>query len=56
MPFLTRIIALARAREHGQTMAEYAVVLGVITVALIAVFSLLGSNVSTAISTIASRI
>jgi Flp pilus assembly pilin Flp len=54
--FVARFTSLARAREDGQTMAEYAVVLGVITVALIAVFSLLGSNVSTAISTIASRI
>jgi Flp pilus assembly pilin Flp len=47
---------LLHAREGGQTMAEYAVVLGVITVAVVAVLSLLGGNVSTAISTIATRI
>jgi Flp pilus assembly pilin Flp len=37
-------------------MAEYAVVLGVITIALVAVFQLLGNNVSAAITVIASRI
>jgi signal transduction histidine kinase len=35
-------ISALRNREEGQTMAEYGVVLGVITVALVAVFTLLG--------------
>ncbi len=37
-------------------MAEYAVVLGVITVALVAVFTFLGGAISSQISTIAGRI
>ena len=37
---LTKIRSMARlAREEGQTMAEYAVVLAVITVATVAVFT-----------------
>jgi Flp pilus assembly pilin Flp len=56
MTLLTRLKLLLRARERGQTMAEYAVVLGVITIALVAVFTLLGNNVSAAITVIASRI
>jgi Flp pilus assembly pilin Flp len=56
MKILARVNDFLRAREHGQTMAEYAVVLGVITIALVAVFQLLGNNVSAAITVIASRI
>ena len=56
MTLLTRLMLLLRARESGQTMAEYAVVLGVITIALVAVFTLLGNNVSAAITVISSRI
>jgi Flp pilus assembly pilin Flp len=56
MRILARLNRLLRARERGQTMAEYAVVLGVITIALVAVFTLLGNNVSAAITVIASRI
>jgi Flp pilus assembly pilin Flp len=53
---LLRLQTLAHARERGQTMAEYVVVLGVITIALIGAFSLVGGNVSTALSQIATRI
>jgi Flp pilus assembly pilin Flp len=56
MRILARLHRLLHARERGQTMAEYAVVLGVITIALVAVFQLLGNNVSAAITVIASRI
>jgi Flp pilus assembly pilin Flp len=56
MSILARLRHLIRACERGQTMAEYAVVLGVITIALVAVFTLLGNNVSAAISVIASRV
>jgi Flp pilus assembly pilin Flp len=56
MNILTRLSILMRARERGQTMAEYAVVLGVITLALIATFTLVGNNVSSALSAIASRV
>ena len=41
-------------REEGQTMAEYGVVLAVITLAVIAAITLLGGNVSNAISNVAN--
>ena len=39
-------------REDGQTMAEYAVVLAVITVATVAVFTALSGGISGAISNV----
>jgi Flp pilus assembly pilin Flp len=41
-------------REDGQTMAEYGVVLAVITLAVIAAITLLAGNVSNAINSVAS--
>ena len=49
----TRVDALRR-REDGQTMAEYGVVLAVITLAVIAAISLLSDNVRTAIENVAN--
>jgi Flp pilus assembly pilin Flp len=46
---LMRIRALS-AREEGQTMAEYAVVLAVITVATVAVFTALSGGIAGAIN------
>jgi Flp pilus assembly pilin Flp len=43
-------------RDEGQTMAEYAIVLAVISIAIIAAITLLGSNISKALSGIASRV
>jgi Flp pilus assembly pilin Flp len=43
-------------RENGQTMAEYAIVLAVISIAIIAAIGLLGTNISRALSGIASRV
>jgi Flp pilus assembly pilin Flp len=43
----------ARTHEEGQTMAEYAVVLAVITVVVIAAFTALSGGISGAISTAA---
>jgi Flp pilus assembly pilin Flp len=40
------------AEESGQTMAEYAIVLGVITIAVVATFALLGSTTSGLISSV----
>jgi Flp pilus assembly pilin Flp len=40
------------AREEGQTMAEYAVVLAVITVATVAVFTALSGGISGAITSV----
>ena len=45
-----------RKRQDGQTMAEYAVVLGVITLAVVGVFTALAGGVSGAISTVTGYI
>lgn len=42
-----------RNREEGQTMAEYGVVLAVITLAVIAAITLLAGNVSNALNAVA---
>jgi len=39
--------------ERGQTMAEYGVVLAVMTLAVIAAITLLGSNISSALESVA---
>ena len=41
-----------RNREDGQTMAEYGVVLGVITIALVAVFGLLADDIEGALNAV----
>ena len=51
MTFLNLIDRL-RDREEGQTMAEYGVVLGVITIAAVGAFLALGGKVGTAINAI----
>jgi len=43
-----------RVREEGQTMAEYGVVLAVITLAVIAAITLLAGNVSNALNAVAN--
>ena len=45
-----------RKRQEGQTMAEYAVVLGVITLAVVGVFTALAGGISGAISSVTSKI
>ena len=47
---LVELFKTARKREEGQTMAEYAVVLAVITVATVAVFTALSGGISGAIT------
>ena len=47
---LVELLKSARKREEGQTMAEYAVVLAVITVATVAVFVALSGGISSAIT------
>jgi Flp pilus assembly pilin Flp len=42
-----------RRREEGQTMAEYGVVLAVITLAVIGAITLLSQNVQNAITSVA---
>jgi Flp pilus assembly pilin Flp len=43
-------------REDGQTMAEYAVVLGMITVAIVGVFTALSGGVSSALQAVGNVI
>jgi Flp pilus assembly pilin Flp len=45
-----------RSEEEGQTMAEYAVVLGVITLAVVGVFTALAGGVSGALSAVTGAI
>jgi Flp pilus assembly pilin Flp len=49
---MERISKLMASREEGQTMAEYAVVLGVITLAVVAVFGALSGAVTNAINNV----
>jgi Flp pilus assembly pilin Flp len=51
--FATRVDVLRR-REEGQTMAEYGVVLAVITLAVVASMVLLSDNVRGALESVAS--
>jgi Flp pilus assembly pilin Flp len=46
----------ARAAEAGQTMAEYAVVLGVITIAVVVTLGLLNAAVTNLLSNVISII
>jgi len=50
------LLRWARERQEGQTMAEYAVVLGVITLAVVGVFTALAGGVSGAISSVTGLI
>ena len=47
---------LAYANESGQTMAEYGVVLALVTLAVIAALTLLGGNVSNALESVANAL
>lgn len=49
---LRELVAALRGREDGQTMAEYAVVLGVITVLTIGVFTALSGGIQGAINNV----
>jgi Flp pilus assembly pilin Flp len=56
---MTELVAYLQSRlsgrEEGQTMAEYGVVLGVVTVATVGAFALLGTHVKDVIDTIITR-
>jgi Flp pilus assembly pilin Flp len=45
-----------RTREEGQTMAEYGVVLAVITIGAVGAYSFLGDEIDTAIRDVAGRL
>ena len=50
-PFLSSLASRAK-QKHGQTLVEYALVLAVLTVVLIAVFSLLDARIIVVFSAI----
>jgi Flp pilus assembly pilin Flp len=55
---MTKLVAslqLRLSREEGQTMAEYGVTLGVITILVVGAFSSLGDHVADVINNVATR-
>jgi Flp pilus assembly pilin Flp len=52
----SQLVGTIPAREDGQTMAEYAVVLAVITIAVFGALGLLSGNIVNAISRVAAYI
>jgi Flp pilus assembly pilin Flp len=54
--FFQSFVATTRDSERGQTMAEYAVVLAVITVAIIATLGLLAGGINKALSSVTSNL
>ena len=57
MPFnyLYAYLQTRLQREEGQTMAEYGVVLGVITIATVAAFLFLGGKISEVLTAVTGR-
>ena len=51
---LKELFALLREREKGQTMAEYGVVLAVLTIGAVGVFTLLSGGITGAINKVIS--
>ena len=51
-----KLFAALQSREEGQTMAEYGVVLAVITIAVFGALTLLSGNIEGAISRVAGYI
>jgi Flp pilus assembly pilin Flp len=54
--FLQSLHAATRDGERGQTMAEYAVVLAVITVAIVATLVLLAGGINDALNSVTSSL
>jgi Flp pilus assembly pilin Flp len=54
--FFQSFMATARDSERGQTMAEYAVVLAVITVAIIATLGFLAGGINKALSSVTGNL
>ena len=51
---LTRMYVLCQTRERGQTMAEYVIVLGIISVGILLAMTALGGSVSGALGKVTS--
>jgi Flp pilus assembly pilin Flp len=54
--YLETLLHSLRHRENGQTMAEYAVVLAVITVAIVATLILLAGGISKTLSSVTAKL
>ena len=54
--FIQSLAAVTRDSESGQTMAEYAVVLAVITIAIIGALGFLAGGISSALSSVTSTL
>jgi pilus assembly protein Flp/PilA len=50
------IVTMVRAREEGQGMAEYALILVLVALAAILAFTALGSNISTIVNAIKDKL
>lgn len=53
---MQKLFAALQSREEGQTMAEYGVVLAVITIAVFGALTLLSGNIEGAITRVAGYI
>ena len=56
MDLLLSVVRARLARQDGQTMAEYAVVLGVIAVAIVVALTFLSGQISTGLKQVGSDI
>jgi Flp pilus assembly pilin Flp len=54
--FFQSLVATERDSERGQTMAEYAVVLAVITVAILVTLGLLAGGINQTLSSVTSKL
>jgi Flp pilus assembly pilin Flp len=54
--FFQSFLATTRESESGQTMAEYAVVLAVITVAIVATLILLAGGITNTLNSVTSKL
>ncbi len=54
--YLQVLLTVSRDRESGQTMAEYAVVLAVIIVAIVATLILLAGGIKNTLSSVTAKL
>ena len=54
--YIQSLFASLRDRESAQTMAEYAVVLAVITVAIVATLAFLAGGIKNALNSVTSKL
>ena len=54
--YIQSLFVSLRDREHGQTMAEYAVVLAVITVAIVGTLAFLAGGIKSTLNSVTSKL